>query len=151
MELKRDKALPCGLYHVRVIVRVAVDEEIIEQTENGNEMDPLQGFYRSYGVTARSLADASAIVEESLWAQQPAGGSSDDPKGSIEMIESTAMNPAVVELEGDDWRNKRGIHYVSGRVFFSGDDTPPDNDIAGAQRIHDHIHGDTEKEDDGDQ
>ena len=150
MDLNRDKALPCGLYLFRVIVRVAVEEAIIEQTEDGEDMESPQGFYRSYAVTAHSLSDASAIVEEHLRAHRPAGGSTDDPQGSIEMIDTTVMDPASVELEGDDWKRSRGIHYASGRIYFSGDDTLPDNDIAGTQAIYNDIHDTEEEEDDWD-
>jgi hypothetical protein len=57
-------------------------------------------------------------VEEYLWAHQPAGGSSMDPRGSLDMIESAIVNPEDAGLEGTEWRASRGIHHVGGPVFF---------------------------------
>ena len=101
MELHKDKMLPSGLFCVRVIVRIVIDEEIIEPIEDGTDDEPIQGFHRSYGVTARSLADAIQLVEESLLSHQPSGGSSEDPLGSIEMMESESCH--------DDAANSRTV------------------------------------------
>ena len=141
MELNRNLALPGDLFHFRVIVRVILTEEIIEFMEDGEPMEPSQGYCQAFGVTGKSLADACKIIQQQFEDYHPVGGSADDPTGTLEMLEATIMDPSTVEIEGDEWRKRRGVHFTSGRVFFAGDESPPDNDITGVRAIHEYIYG----------
>jgi len=150
MKLNSEYALPSGLYYFRVIVQITVEEEIIEVDQDGDEMDPLQGYFQTFGVTASGLSDAIQVAEEMLAKHEPAGGSSDDPKGSIQMIEACLLDPESVELDEDEWKTERGVHFVSGRVLFAGEDAFEDEDPSGQQaiyqRVYDEITGESDED-----
>jgi hypothetical protein len=119
--LSKDKELRRGLYHFQVIVRVRLDEKIYEKTEDGEPLEPSQGYYCTFGVTEGSIALAAALVEDELWKRVPVGGS-EDPFGSIEAIEVHLLAPGEVECKGDAWKNSVGIHWESGRAYFADTD-----------------------------
>jgi hypothetical protein len=127
MNLSKDKALQSNLYHFRIVALVRLDERLHEVTEDGESLEPPQGYYRSYGVTASTMAEAARLVEDELWKHQPTGGPT-DPLGSLEELEVTLVDPEDVDLEGDTWKTVAGIHWVSGRAYFAETDEEEQDD-----------------------
>ena len=146
MRILDDRSLPSGLFYFRVIVQIAIDEEIVELDDEGEAMEPLRGYFQTFGVTASSFADATARVEAILARHEPTGGDSDDPKGSVQMIEAAVLAPEEVEQEGSGWRTAPGLHFTSGRVFFTSDEAFEDEDPSGQQAIFQRVYDEIQNE-----
>jgi hypothetical protein len=101
----------------RVEIEMALEEPLELDGQNEGSLDSANGYYRLFGVTASSYAEAVAFVEKTL---------ADDITGEPEISEwlvqlqvDTWTEPAAGE-EGDFLQDpsSRGIHFISDRAFF---------------------------------
>ena len=116
-------ALPSGLFHFRVVVGVALWEpEVLEVDEHGDN-EQVVGFYRTYGVTAASAGAAVGLVEKHL-----GDGPDDAPEGSVAEIDVAVLDTGAIYLPvSPEELDAAGIHFESGRAFFTADDLEDDD------------------------
>lgn len=121
MELNPSLRLSSGLYVFNVVVRVILDEPEQGWTSEGEELDPMIGYYQPYVVTAASTAAAASIIERLLAEHEP---DPDEPQGSVDDIEFALIPAEAVadKMPEGAWRTTAGCWLEAGRVMFADDE-----------------------------
>ena len=110
----------------RVEIEMVLEETLEIDDDNEGSPNMANGYYRLFGVTASSYAEAVAFVEEAL---------ADNIAGEPEISEW------LVQLQVDTWTEPaadedgaflqdpslRGVHFISDRAFFLALDEEPDD------------------------
>ena len=120
MSLDPSLSIAEDLFVFSCTVRVCLFELDVAETDGGS--DTASHYFRTYGVTERSYSAAAALVE-GLRGQLP--GQPIDPDGWIDEIELALVNPAMGRDRSHDIlpMTSRGVHFVSGKIFFFDDGT----------------------------
>lgn len=108
-------AIADDLFIFRCLVNVVYDEPKIEGDE------AIESFGRLYGITARSYAEAVALLETlNGRAVDDAGEPVGKKDGWLEEIEVAVMDPEDVSREAVSKQDlaRPGVHYVSAPIFF---------------------------------
>jgi hypothetical protein len=101
----------------RVEIEMALEEPIELDHDDESSLDSANGYYRLFGVTASSYAEAVAFVEKAL--ADDVNGDSQISEWLVQLQVDTWTKPAAGEEEGflQD-PSLPGIHYISDRAFF---------------------------------
>ncbi len=111
-------ALSGGLFHFRVVVGVRLTEPVIVEEDDEEGEEEMVGYYRTFGVTAASASAAVSLVE-ALYAER----ADDDTAGSVLELDLAVLDTAAMDLPTSiDEIDTEGIHFESGRAFFSADE-----------------------------
>ena len=109
----------------RVEIEMALEEPISLDSDDESSLDSANGYYRLFGVTATSYAEAVAFVERSL---------ADGTTGDLEISEW------LVQLQVDTWTEPAddedgeflqdpslpGVHFISDPAFFLAVEEEPE-------------------------
>lgn len=120
MILDPNYSVGVGFFAFRAIVTVALFEPDRAEVEGGGILESTH-YLRTYGITAESYSAASEIVED-LAGRSP-DESEDETDGWLDGIEFALVDPEPEDREGV-YRapiEERGVHFVSGKVFYSED------------------------------
>jgi hypothetical protein len=98
-------------YWILVSVILFVAEPILEEDGQPADEGPSIGYYRNFGVTAESEAEACEIVLAAV-----DDGDIDWNETEVSLVVPATLDAAVVARAGD-WTD-RGIWFKGGRVLF---------------------------------
>jgi hypothetical protein len=113
----------------RVEIEMALEEPIELDHDDESSLDSANGYYRLFGVTASSYAEAVAFVEKAL---------ADDVNGDSQIsewlvqLQVPEISGWLVQLQIDTWTEPTsgeeekflqdpslpGVHFISERAFF---------------------------------
>jgi hypothetical protein len=80
----------------------------------GDHDKPIDGYYKSFGVTASNESEAKEIALSAIQ-----DGAVDWTKSEISLVEPERLAPDIL-ARCKDWR-KKGIWYKTGRALYSDD------------------------------
>ena len=123
MTIDPSAAVAPGLFVFRCVATIALFVPYEDQHADGSKSRSTH-YCRSYSITAESYSAATRILEE-LAGRVP--GDSREPDGWLDQLELALADPSIgadsEQRIGD--RNARGVHYVSGQLFY--DEAEPEN------------------------
>ena len=109
----------------RVVVDIYLEESFKVQRVDGESDATADAYYQTYGVTANCYSEAAAYVEEAL---KESISTMSDSSG---LLAEMTITPVIADgLEKDivlkQSPNVPGIHFVSGRILYSTEDSAVD-------------------------
>lgn len=104
---------------------MALEEPIVLDAGDASSLDSANGYYRLFGVTAKTYAEAVAFVEKAL--AENTAGETEIPEWLVQLQVDTWTEPAADE-DGEFLKdpNLPGIHFISDRAFFLALDEDPE-------------------------
>ena len=110
----------------RVEIEMALEEPIELDDDDESSLDSANGYYRLFGVTASSYAEAVAFVEKAL--ADNIAGEPEISEWLVQLQVDTWTEPAA-DPEGEFLQDPslRGVHFISVRAFFLALDEDPES------------------------
>jgi hypothetical protein len=113
------------LGYFRVEIEMALEELLELKNDDENSPKSANGYYRLFGVTASSYAEAVAFVEQAL--AEMATEEPENPEWLVQLqVDTWTEPPAAAEWEFLQDPSLRGVHFISDRAFFLALDEDPD-------------------------
>ena len=110
----------------RVEIEMALDKPIDLEAKEESSLDSANGYYRLFGVTASSYAEAVGFVEKAL--ADNIAGEPEISEWLVQLQVDTWTEPAA-DAEGEFLQDPslRGLHFISDRAFFLALDEDPES------------------------
>ena len=110
----------------RVEIEMALEKPIELDDDDESSLGSANGYYRLYGVTASSYAEAVAYVEKVL--ADSIAGQPETSEWLVQLQVDTWTEPAA-DAEGKFLQDPslRGLHFISDRAFFLALDEDPES------------------------
>ena len=87
----------------------------VHDPETNEEDGPVIGYFRTYGVTAASEAEASALA-----ASEVQDGEINWAESQVSVVVPERLDPEILARSED--RRKVGVWYRGGKMFYTPDD-----------------------------